>query len=58
MATATEDTTGDATATGDPTASAPDDWDGIKYVFYVTAGWLVATALAVILLMTVVPGLV
>lgn len=38
--------------------STMDDWEGIRYVAYVTAGWLVATALAVALLMTVVPRLI
>jgi hypothetical protein len=48
-------------ATLEPTARArtevPDDWESIRYVFYVTVGWLLATAIAVALLMTVVPAL-
>ena len=40
------------------TAHSTDDWDGIKYVGWVTLGWLTATALAIVLLMTVVPRLV
>lgn len=41
------------TATG---AEVPDDWESIRYVFYVTVGWLVATALAVVVLLTVAPA--
>ena len=40
------------------TTTARDDWEGIRYVFYVTAGWLAATALAVAFLMLVVPSLI
>ena len=36
----------------------PGEWESIRYVAYVTAGWLLATAIAVVLLMTVVPALV
>ena len=35
-----------------------DEWASIRYVWYTTIGWLTATALAVLLLMTVVPRLV
>ncbi|HKJ57980.1 MAG TPA: hypothetical protein VKA37_02040 [Halobacteriales archaeon] len=40
------------------TATAQEDWEGIRYVFYVTAGWLTATALAVAFLMLVVPSMI
>lgn len=40
------------------TSDVTDDWTGIRYVFYVTAGWLVATVFAVVLLMTVVPTMI
>lgn len=35
-----------------------DEWEGIGYVAWVTLGWLTATALAIVLLMTVVPRLI
>ena len=55
----------DATATTEardaevPTAEAtiPDDWESIRYVFYLVVGWLVATVVAVGLLMFVVPSM-
>ena len=34
-----------------------DDGEGIRYVFYVTLGWLTVTVLAVAFLMLVVPSL-
>ena len=40
------------------TATAQGDWEGIRYVFYVTAGWLTVTALAVAFLMLVVPSMI
>ena len=40
------------------TETIQDDREGIRYVFYVTLGWLLATALAVGFLMLVVPSMV
>ena len=45
------------TTADDPGATIADDWEGIRYVFYVTLGWLTVTALAVVFLMLVVPSL-
>jgi len=46
-----------ATVVSTTTAAVGDEWEGIRYVFYVTAGWLAITALAVAFLMLVVPSL-
>ena len=45
------------TATGDLETAIPDDWESIRYVFYLVGGWLLATAIAVLLLMFVAPAL-
>ena len=42
--------------TGGAGTELPDDWESIRYVFLVTAGWLLATALAVVVLLTVAPA--
>lgn len=34
-----------------------DDAPGIRYVYYVTAGWLLATAIAIAILLFVLPSL-
>ena len=49
--------TTNTTASTDERTATTDEWAGIRYVFYVTFGWLVATARAVAHLMTVVPRL-
>ena len=49
--------TTNTTASTDERTATTGEWAGIRYVFYVTFGWLVATARAVALLMTVVPRL-